>query len=368
MVGRMTRRHATVALAATLAAVTHRATAAHRPKLQQACRTEPSIPAGATRDSPPRVAPELQGVLDAVVKRTPVCPTIADLRRSLRESATARPVGNHPDVSIGETHAPGAPGAPPVRVLTYTPTKGASPRPAVINIHGGGFVAGAPENDTEKAITLVRELDAMVVSVDYRLAPETSGLGAVEDCYAVLAWLSRNADRLSVDRKRIALFGGSAGGGLAASLALMARDRGEFPICFQALTYPMLDDRTVLRRDLDPYVGQYMWTPRANAMGWRAYLGGQVGEPPSSPHLVPARAKNLKGLPPAYIVVGSLDLFLEEDVAFATRLLRAGTPVQLHVLPGVFHAFDSFAGSRIVEDARRERIAALARAFATPAA
>jgi acetyl esterase/lipase len=201
--------------------------------------------------------------------------------------------------------------------------------------------------------------------VEYRLAPETVAPGALEDCYAALRWLHTAADEISVDRTRIAIGGESAGGGLAAALALLARDRGELPICFQLLIYPMLDDRTVTAEARNPFTGQFVWTPSANRFGWTALLGHEPGVADVSPYAAAARASDLSGLPPAYICVGALDLFVDEDIAYAKRLLRAGVPTELHIFPGAYHAFEMAVDAAVTVAAQRERRTALARAFCT---
>jgi len=178
-----------------------------------------------------------------------------------------------------------------------------------------------------------------VISVDYRLAPETRFPGALEDCYAALAWLHANAEDLGVDPARIAVSGDSAGGGLAAGLALLARDRHEYGIAFQHLVFPALDDRTAVRTDLSPLVGEFIWTQASNVYAWTSLLGEPPGGPHVSPYAAPARAEDLARLPPACIQVGGLDLFVDESVDYARRLAVAGVPCELHVYPGAPHGF-----------------------------
>jgi acetyl esterase/lipase len=203
----------------------------------------------------------------------------------------------------------------------------------------------------------------LVVSVDYRLAPETPHPGPVEDCYAALKWLLANAESLGVDRNRLAIGGESAGGGLSAALALLARDRGEVPLTFQMLSAPVLDDRTCLRRDPHPYAGEFIWTHETNYLGWKALLGCEPGSQSVSPYASAARAENLAGLPPAFISVGALDLLLEEDLEYARRLARAGVPVELHVYPGGLHGFELVADSHLAKEVLRTSLTALKRAL-----
>jgi triacylglycerol lipase len=269
-------------------------------------------------------------------------------------------------VSCQDLRIPGPADAPEVRVLVYTaPPVGLAPRPAYLYIHGGGYVLGSADMMDVASRQMAVDLGCVVVSVDYRLAPETRWPGAVEDCYAALRWMNENAATLGIDTARIAVGGESAGGGHAAALALLARDRGEYAICFQMLDCPMLDDRTGSTHDPHPYCGEFVWTPEKNRYGWRALLGGEPGSSDVPAAAVPARAESLAGLPPAIVLVGSLDLFLEEDMDYARRLLRTGVPAELHVIPGGYHGFGiAGAGAPQVELVHRLRNAALARAFA----
>ena len=166
-----------------------------------------------------------------------------------------------------------------------------------------------------------------------------------------------------MDTTRIAIGGESAGGGLTAALALLTRDRGEVPLVFQLLIYPMLDDRTVTISDPHPYTGEYIWNAASNRFGWASLLGKEPGSADVSPYAAAARAENLAGLPPAFIAVGTLDLFLEEDLEYARRLIRTGVPTELHVYPGAFHGFPIAADSQVAQTLVRNYLSALARAF-----
>jgi acetyl esterase/lipase len=270
-------------------------------------------------------------------------------------------------VACEQQLVPGPPGAPDVRVLVYTPPgkNGSTARPGYLHIHGGGYVIGTPELNDGANRSLSAELDCVVVSVDYRLAPETRFPGALEDCYAALLWLHAKAEQLGVDRTRIAIGGESAGGGHAATLAMLARERGEVQICLQMLDSPMLDDRTGSTSDPHPHCGQFVWTANSNRFGWRSLLGMEPGGPEVPVEAVPARVADLSGLPAAFITVGALDLFLEEDLEFGRRLIRAGVPTELHVIPGAYHGF-GMAGAQApqVQAYMRLRREALGRAFA----
>jgi triacylglycerol lipase len=210
---------------------------------------------------------------------------------------------------------------------------------------------------------LSANLNCVIVSVNYRLAPETRFPGAVEDCYAALAWTFANAEAIGVDASRIGVMGESAGGGLAAALALLARDRGAYALSFQHLIYPMLDDRTCVAADPHPHAGEYIWTPHSNHFGWSSLLGAPPGGEDVSPYAAAARAESLAGLPRTFISTGSLDLFLEEDLEYARRLTRAGVPVEFHIYPGGVHAFDLAPDAEISKAARRDSQAALAKAM-----
>lgn len=272
------------------------------------------------------------------------------------------------EVSCEETFIAGPAGAPDVRLLVYTPPQetGAA-RPALLHVHGGGYVLGTPEMSGVSNRRTALEHGCLVVSVDYRLAPETPWPGAVEDCYAALRWLHENAVAQNVDPARIAIGGESAGGGHAAALALLARDRGDYPICLQLLDAPMLDDRTAACDDPHPYTGELVWTAAKNSFGWRALLGMEPGGPEVPPNAVPARADNLIGLPPACITVGALDLFLEESLEYARRLSRAGVSIELLVTPGAYHgAGFNGTNSPLVAAKKRLQREALSRAFNPP--
>ncbi len=269
-----------------------------------------------------------------------------------------------PGVAIEEHHAPGRDGAPDVRFLLYRPEGLVGPVPLLLFLHGGGYVLGLPEGNHPGCLRTAEELGCLIASVNYRLAPETRAPGQIEDAYAVLAMLHEQAEAWGIDKARIAVGGESAGGGLAAALALLVRDRGEYAFCFQQLIYPMLDDRTSIREDLCDTVGKHVWTREANAFGWQALLGQDPGSDGIDGYAAPARADDLTGLPPAYISVGALDLFLDEDIAYARRLMAAGVPVELHVYPAAYHGYEMNVGADVAIRSEAERRHALARAFA----
>ena len=261
-------------------------------------------------------------------------------------------------------NVPGSEGAPDVHVVIVDPLTGGTGRPVVLHMHGGGYIA---ENPMLYPIiqTMARDCQCVVVSVDYRLAPETAAPGSLEHNYAALKWVYENADELGIDRKRIALAGESAGGGHAAALAIHARDLGQIPILFQLLIDPMLDDRTGSSRPAPTSMGQYIWTEQSNRFGWTALLGVPAGSDEVAAGAVPARVEDLSGLPPAWIGTGSIDLFADEDVTYAQRLMRAGVPTQLLVVPGAYHGFDLLVQEAAVSKVFTESWkSALRRAFA----
>lgn len=246
-----------------------------------------------------------------------------------------------PGVSIEDRSVPGPAEAGEVAVRIYRPDATGA-LPALLWIHGGGYVVGSVEQDDMQMRLMARATQCAIVSVEYRLAPEHPFPAPLEDCYAALKWISANAQELNFDRSRIAIGGASAGGGIAAGLALLARDRKEVPICFQLLIYPMIDDRNIAPASAEN-PDTLMWTRENNLLGWKAYLGRAPGAADTSMYAAAARAADVNGLPPTYIVVGELDLFLLENIDYARRLLQAAIPTELHVYPGAFHGFDVFA-------------------------
>lgn len=244
-----------------------------------------------------------------------------------------------PSNGVRVEHVPATADRPAVRLLVEDPPGRARPSGALVWIHGGGLVMGIPEQSADLCGRLAAEAGAVVVSVDYRLAPEDPFPAGLDDCAAALEWTHANADALGIDPDRIAVGGESAGGGLAACLAQVALDRGGPPICFQLLQYPMLDDRTATRNDLDALV----WTNASNRYAWSAYLGHPVTRSEVRPYASAARRDDLKGLPPAWIGVGDIDLFHDECADYAHRLRAAGVTCELDVVPGMYHGADRMA-------------------------
>ncbi|WP_238017616.1 alpha/beta hydrolase [Dactylosporangium sp. AC04546] len=249
-----------------------------------------------------------------------------------------------------------------VRVRVYSPPDAGPTRPCVYWIHGGGYISGSALTVDARLNRWVEALDCVVVSVEYRLAPEHTYPTPLEDCYTGLSWAVANADTLGIDPGRIVIAGSSAGAGLAAAVALLTRDRGGPSLAHQVLVYPMLDDRqTTLSSQMD---GAPVWGRSANALGWRAYLGSDAGRADLPAYAAPARAVDLAGLPPAFVAVGGADLFRDESIAYATRLLAAGVPTELHVYPGAPHGFEVIAPSAgVSRSCDAEMLAALQRAL-----
>jgi acetyl esterase/lipase len=235
----------------------------------------------------------------------------------------------------------------------------ATPGPAILHIHGGGMILASVPQYNFALHTLVSATSVPFLSVEYRYAPEYPAPTLVEDCFVALKWLRDNASTLLVDPTRIGIYGDSGGGGIAAGLALLARDRAYSPpLAKQVLIYPMLDDRTTVPDPaMLPFIG---WSYDDNLTGWTALLGKDVGTDKVSQYAVPARAKDVSGLPPTYIDVGELDIFRDEDVEYARRLMAAGVSVELHVHPGVPHAWEFFApGAEVSKRAIQDRIRAI---------
>ncbi|WP_428332553.1 alpha/beta hydrolase [Novosphingobium sp.] len=294
-------------------------------------------------------------------------PTAANIPAMRRQMATfsAPPLAS-PAWSLKQIAGRNGAPAVPVYVINANPSRDPAHRaPAILHTHGGGFIVGDAKGMISALQDLAATLGCVIVSVDYRLAPETRWQGSVEDNYAGLKWLHDHADDLGVDRRRIAVMGESAGGGHAALLAIAARDRREVPLCAQILVYPMLDDRTCAREPANPHIGALLWTPPKNVLGWDSFLGVAPGSSGVPVAAVPARTGDLRGLPPTFIGVGAIDLFVDEDVTYAHRLIDAGVPTELLVVPGAFHGFDGIAAQTSVAKAfNAAKIAALTRAFA----
>ena len=239
-------------------------------------------------------------------------------------------------VDVRTEMVPSNAGEPPVRALVYEPPGRVGPSAALLWMHGGGLVMGRPEMNHELCSRIANELSIVVVSVDYRLAPEHPFPAGLDDCVRVLEWMHEHTDALGIDPERVAVGGGSAGGGLAACVAQVATDRGDLPVRFQLLQYPMLDDRTPLR-DHDAL----LWTNTSNEYAWTAYLNHPPREYEGRAYASASRRVDFRGLPAAWVGVGDIDLFHDECVAYVERLEAAGVPVQFDVVPGMYHGAEA---------------------------
>jgi acetyl esterase/lipase len=281
------------------------------------------------RDAVAAVAPEL---------RSPVLPLIAQSLTAGKLPAFRAifKVRTKPGPGVTVTHR--FAGEPPVRVMVFTPEHRAQSCPAVLWIHGGGYVVGNPEFEAAGTGRLVSDLGVVAVSPDYRLAPEHPFPAGFDDCMAALRWMLSNADELGIDPSRVAVMGASAGGGLAAAVAQRCHDEG-IGLRAQVLVYPMLDDRCTLRSDHNGQ-GRFAWTPDSNLFGWSAYLGRVPRMSDAPEYASPARRVDVSGLAPAWVGVGMLDVFHDEDVDYAKRLKASGVPCELVTVDGMYHGAD----------------------------
>lgn len=292
--------------------------------------------------------PELRGIIDAFALPPLDNDVVSLLRTPEFFTALAGPSELSGAVEVTERTVPGDPTVP---VRVHRAKQGPDLQPAIVAIHGGGYLMGNAAMYDQSFDQWCTVLGAVGVAVEYRLAPETPYPGPLDDCYAALCWTHEHAADLGVDPDRIGIGGISAGGGLAAGLALLARDRGEVSVAFQLLDGPMLDDRShtpsMQAEDL------FVWPRASNEFGWCAYLGDLYGRDDIPPYAAPARATDLAGLPPAFVSVGAIDGFRDEDVDFAMRLNQAGVPCELHVYPGVPHGYQMARDASVVRQATR---------------
>ncbi|WP_089212504.1 alpha/beta hydrolase [Streptosporangium subroseum] len=289
---------------------------------------------------------------------------LPDIRAQMNAMRAAMaPVALDERVTIEDRMVPGPEGEPDIRLRIYRRAGQEGAVPGLYWIHGGGMIIGDPEMDDQRMVEYVVQLGCVAVSVDYRLAPEHPHPAPVEDCYAGLVWTAKNAAELGIDPDRLAVGGLSAGGGLAAGTVLLARDRGGPALAFQLLVCPMLDDRNITPSSQE-FAEAVVWNRGANLFGWTALLGDAAGSDDVSPYAAPARATDLSGLPPAYIDVGELEVFRDECIDYARRLVQAGVSTEFHLYPGAFHGFDGMIPeAEISRRAAAERVVALRRAL-----
>ncbi|MFJ8011500.1 alpha/beta hydrolase [Streptomyces sp. NPDC096339] len=330
----------------------------------------PSEPGGVPA---PPFDPELGAVLAGLDRaaREPI--TLDNLRARQARDASARPRPTAEELradgrfEVTELRVPGPPGGPDLTLVSARPSAAAGPLPLLYYMHGGGMIMG---NAWSVLPRILREwvlpLDLAVISVEYRLAPQAKYPEPLEDCYAGLVWAAENAAELGTDPERIVIGGKSAGGGLAAALALLARDRGGPAALGQLLLSPMLDDRggTFSSRQMS---GLGVWDPTSNETAWKALLGDRHGAADLPPYAAPSRATDLSRLPPAYIDTGSAEMFRDENVAYANAIWQAGGQAELHVWPGAYHGFDGLAPhAALTRDAGHARTRWLRRLLAKP--
>ena len=266
-------------------------------------------------------------------------------------------------MTIEDRVVPGWQGDPDVAVRVYRPHVAPGVRlPGIVQIHGGGFIVGSVDSEHAGSVMVAAGVGAVVVSVEYRLAPEHSYPEALHDCYAALSYIHAEAGALGVDTDRVALMGASAGGGLAAATALLARDLGGPPVCFQMLQIPELDDR-LETPSMRAFVDSPVWNRPLALQSWAAYLGSRSGSDDVPVHAAPARAEDVSGLPPAYVSTAEHDPLRDEGITYALRLLQAGVSVELHQFPGTFHGSALVTSAAVSRRAQSEVTAVLRRAL-----
>jgi acetyl esterase/lipase len=288
------------------------------------------------------IDPEARVPLDQLLEALPggfnAIPDIVQRRATVEAMLAGIEVPDNPNVVKEDRTVPGPEGEPDISVRIYRPRDAQGTLPGIYFIHGGGMILGNVQGEDPVATLICDQVGAVVVSVEYRLSPEHPHPAPVEDCYAGLVWMAKNAAELGYDASRLGLYGASAGGGLVIATALLARDRGGPAVKFMMPIYPMIDDTNTTASSQEiTDIG--IWDREGNIQAWEWYLGGK----PADQYAAPTRAEDLTGLPPAFIDVGTVDLFRDEDISFAQRLMQAGVPVEMHVHPGSYHASETFA-------------------------
>ncbi|WP_040818601.1 alpha/beta hydrolase [Nocardia jiangxiensis] len=305
--------------------------------------------------------PELAAALEVILPHMPTFTSVESIPQIRARAGDLLVDRSNEDLSregalhVEEVFIPGAPGAQ-ISLIICRPVRAQAPTAAFYHTHGGGMILGSNRMISDEMLDWMVEFDATLISVDYRLAPDTPHPGPVEDCYTGLTWVADHAAELGIDPARIVIAGESAGGGLAAATALLARDRQGPAIAAQVLMCPMLDDRNDTPSAIQGE-GRGVWHRHTNEIGWSALLGESRGGPDVSPYAAPARATDLSGLPPTLIDVGSAETFRDEAVAYAGNIWRAGGQAELHVFAGGFHGYDGLAPQATVsQDTKDARI------------
>jgi acetyl esterase/lipase len=308
------------------------------------------------------IDPELTGILDLLPPIDLRDPPAARAAFSDLVAGMRSEIAGIETLDIEDRLVPGWEGNPDVGVRVYRPKDRAGPVPGVLLIHGGGFIIGSVEAEHAGAAMTALQTGAVVVSVEYRLAPEHPFPAGLHDCYSALVFLAGTAGDLGVDPERLALYGASAGGGLAAATALLARDLGGPSLCFQMLHIPELDDR-LETPSMRTFVDSPLWNRPLAELSWKAYLGAGADRADVSPYAAPARATDLSGLPPAYISTAENDPLRDEGILYGLRLLQGGVSVELHQFPGTFHGSTLVTSAAISRRAQHESGVALRRAL-----
>lgn len=309
------------------------------------------------------IDPELRAVLKQLPENPACMEELIAFRKMMSEfmATSDQIMTGKGGITIEERNVPGSDGAPDVPVIIFSPSGKPQNAPGLLYIHGGGFIMCSAKMFSADCERMVENVGCVIVSVDYRLAPENPFPAALDDCYAALRWMFASAQELGVDPTRIAIGGESAGAGLTAAVALLARDRKEIKPTFQLLLSGCLDDRHITPSSR-AITDKRVWNRATSLFAWKSYLGKKHGGE-VSPYAAPARAKDLSGLPPAYIMTSELDVLRDENVEYAIRLMQAGVSTELHVFSGAFHGFEQFPPAEISIRAVSEYIDALRRAF-----
>lgn len=316
-----------------------------------------------------RIDPQLRALLPMLPRVDVADPAGFREAQRVRQAELAAGAGPLPGVTVADRTVPGAAGGPDVAIRVYAPDRDPAVRGVLVWFHGGGYVFGDIASSDRSCAALAVEADCVVVSVEYRLAPEDPYPAGLEDAYAALLWVAEHAAEVGggagVDASRIAVGGVSAGAGLAAALALYVRDKGGPALVLQLLDNPMIDNH-VATVSANTFTDTPLWTGPQARLGWSAYLGGLAGPADADvpPYAAPSRAAELAGLPPAFVTANEFDPLRDEGIEYALRLLQAGVPVELHHRPGTFHGSNFLPGAEVSERARQDMYAAVRRALA----